>query len=137
MQQPHPFLSFAAAATLVHSVLWLAFGLLVFVVGLLGLSIFAGMSAPPSMAAGGMFGLVGLGMGALFALYFIFYGLIGAAGFFAFKGSRGWTWALLVLSLITITDLGPVQTPIRILACIAACHFLFFADRPTSGSAPA
>ena len=58
------------------------------------------------------------------ALFASFYALILYACWSSWKGSRGWTWALVILSGIGLVNSGPISIAIGLCTIIGGLQFL-------------
>ncbi len=66
-----------------------------------------------------------MGLGAFFfALFAFFYALILYACWSSWTGSRGWTWALVILSGIGLVNSGPISIAIGLCTIFGGLQFL-------------
>jgi membrane protease YdiL (CAAX protease family) len=116
----HALFRWGVVITTVHSVLWLLLILVGGLLGTIGLEIALDEARGDEELAVGLFGALGALALAALAVFMV---LKLVACRLAWRGSRGWTWCLLVLSVITLTIPGTCLSPIvgllSILGCIA------------------
>jgi hypothetical protein len=102
--------------------LLILFLLAIGVLTLLGATVFAGIS---DVASGlPLFGFItGMGM-LLIAPFFLFYLLVLASCWGSWNGERGWTWTLVVLSVLGLVNSGPLSVVIGLCAVIGGLQAL-------------
>jgi hypothetical protein len=114
-------LSIGIICNALHALL-LLFVLAIMALAVLGMGAFAGLSgAMNSIPLAGL--VTGMGMLVIVPL-FLFYLLVLASCWGSWNGERGWTWTLVVLSVLGLVNSGPFSVIIGLCAVIGGLQAL-------------
>jgi len=120
MKRP-TLLSIGIICNALHAVLLLLV-LAIMALAILGTGVFAGLSgALNSLPVAGM--VAGMGM-LLVVPFFLFYLLVLASCWGSWNGERGWTWTLVILSVLGLMNSGPLSVIIGLCAVIGGLQAL-------------
>ncbi|HIF41395.1 MAG TPA: hypothetical protein EYQ74_09885 [Planctomycetes bacterium] len=88
----------------------------------LGVGAFAGLSGPmSSLPIAGLIATMGM---LLIVPVFLFYLLVLASCWGSWNGERGWTWTLIILSVLGLMNSGPLSIVIGLCAVIGGLQAL-------------
>ncbi|MDE0913667.1 MAG: hypothetical protein OSB57_00645 [Planctomycetota bacterium] len=114
-------LSIGIICNALHALLFLL-GLSIATTAILGAGVFTGLSGfLHSLPMAGF--ITGMGM-LIIVPFFLFYLLCLAACWGSWNGERGWTWTLVVLSVLGLVNSGPLSLIIGLCAVIGGLQAL-------------
>jgi hypothetical protein len=120
MKRP-TLLSIGIICNALHALLFLL-GLSIAALAILGTGAFAGLSgALDSLPVAGL--VTGMGM-LIIGPFFLFYLLLLASCWGSWNGERGWTWTLVILSVLGLVNSGPLSVVIGLCAVIGGLQAL-------------
>lgn len=129
-QRHHPLLEIGLLLSAVHACLWL--GVVITGTVLVGLGVgMAALLEPATLLPAGVFG--GLA-GILLSAYASCCILTLYACYAVYRGSRAWAWALLLLSVVGLMDLGLLSTPARLITILGLASWLLGREEPAEAA---